>query len=108
MEPVRIYDYRPYTGSCEVRGDDGKHLTTGAALVLASDYDALLSVLRQCVEAMDHALGSREKDDRQMVWEIEAGMASAAARPYLERKEGDLSEQLVKQAETFLKELGDE
>jgi hypothetical protein len=46
----------------------------------AADYDALLAVLRQCVGCMERLEDPRSNSFKK---------ALAAARPYIERKEGE-------------------
>ena len=56
-------------------------------VVLAADYDALLAVLRQCVEAMEAYMELPNAYGSKLM-----GRALSSARPYIERKEEEYPE----------------
>jgi hypothetical protein len=82
---------------CERGGEYTEHEHPRGAYVLATDYDALLSVLRQCVGEAEQLVTLEEDHDAQGTewfdwWDATLARlksALAAAAPYLERKEGN-------------------
>lgn len=47
MSDVKRYEYRPYTGSCEVRDEAGRRVTTDMEFISFPDYDTLLAHARR-------------------------------------------------------------